>query len=248
MSEKTVNIYQIYHQSTLKPNLDPAFVPFDHCEFTANNPDLSNSWREWPVIRDLGLKQAQADNADIWGFVSYKFQEKTNVTGQQFIDFIKDNPDNDVWFLEPYYTPRNPFLNPWQQGELYHPGITQIPNFIFKAAGNDIDVSKIPMRLSWYNFFAGTEKFWNLYFEVIDTIINVAKEHEGLNEVLFNTGAGHGNDPRVPYFIFVVERMFPTILAMSDLKAASLIYKHSDFQLAPFFLNTVDKKFNQSLG
>jgi hypothetical protein len=86
------------------------------------------------------------------------------------------------------------------------------------------------------------------YKNTLQTIINVAKEHPGLNEVLFNTGAGHGNDPRVPYFIFVVERMFPTILAMSDLKAASLIYKHSDFQLAPFFLNTVDNKFNQSLG
>ena len=104
------------------------------------------------------------------------------------------------------------------------------------------------MRLCWYNFFAGTEKFWNLYFEVIDTIINVADQHPGLKEVLFQTGAGHGNDPRVPYFIFVVERMFPTILAMSDLKAAALVYSHNDFQLAPFFLNTVDTKFNQSLG
>ena len=238
-----INIYQIFHKTELKSLLDPDFIPLDHCDYTQNNPEESNKWREWPILKKIGYDLAKADDADIWGFVSYKFNEKTNCSGKDFINFIKNNPDADVWFMEPNYKPFNPFLNPWQQGELYHPGISNIPNFMFQAAGNQINVMEIPMRICWYNFFAGTEKFWKLYFEVIDNMIEVAQQHKGLNDALFNIGASHGNDPTVPYFIFVVERMFPTILALSDLKAAGLSYNHDDFQLAPMFIDHVTNRF-----
>jgi hypothetical protein len=79
------------------------------------------------------------------------------------------------------------------------------------------------------NFFVGTEKFWNQYFHLIDTIIETSKKSPKLEKILFDTGAGHGNDPTVPYFIFVVERMFPTLLATSKLKSAGLKFKHADF-------------------
>ena len=64
---------------------------------------------------------------------------------------------------------------------------------------------------------------------LIDTIIETSKTSSQLDKILFSTGAGHGNDPTVPYFIFVVERMFPTLLALSNLKSAGLKYKHADF-------------------
>ncbi len=223
-----INIYQIYHQADLKAKLDPAFIPYDHSIYTSENKDLSNRFREWPIIRDFGYKQAIDDKSDIWGFVSYKFQEKTNTTGQQFVDFIQANPDNDVWFMEPEYV-NNPFFNPWTQGDRYHPGVSQIPNAIFKKDGVSIDVKTIPMPFCWYNFFVGTEKFWNQYFHLIDTIIETSKTSPKLEKILFDTGAGHGNDPTVPYFIFVVERMFPTLLATSNLKSAGLKFKHADF-------------------
>jgi hypothetical protein len=228
MNDPNVNIYQIFFKEEQRAILDPAFKPYDNIN-PSIGAELSNKFREWPIIRQLGYQQAQSDKSDIWGFVSYKFQEKTNTTGDKFVKFIKDNPDNDVWFMEPYYRPANPFFNPWMQGEVYHKGISQIPNFLFELAGNPTDVLKIPMRFCWYNFFAGTPKFWNQYFTVIDEMIDVSEKHPALNQIMFDTGAGHGNDPTVPYFIFVVERMFPTLLAMSDLKAAGMIYQHADF-------------------
>ena len=63
----------------------------------------------------------------------------------------------------------------------------------------------------------------------MDAIIEASKKSQNLDQILFHTGAGHGNDPTVPYFIFVVERMFPTLLALSNLKSAGLKYKHADF-------------------
>jgi hypothetical protein len=222
-------IYQIYHKPELLSFLDPAFIPFDHCEYTIENPEQSNIWREWPILRDIGFKKAQQDNADVWGFVSYKFNEKTNIKGQQFLNFIKDNPNNDVWFMEPQYVPKSPFMNCWHQGEIYHPGVSSVPNFMFKAAGNDIDVTTLNLRYCWYNFFVGNSKFWNIYFEAIDNILDTANKIPELHKFLFEESAGHGTDPRVPYWIFVVERMFPTLLALSDLRSAGLAYYHNDF-------------------
>ena len=60
-------------------------------------------------------------------------------------------------------------------------------------------------------------------------MVAVCHEQPELKKMLWEAGAGHGNDPTVPYFIFVVERMFPTLIAMSNLKAAGLAYQHSDF-------------------
>jgi len=223
-----INIYQIYFKQEQELILDPAFKPYNNIS-PSYGPEISNKLREWPIIREFGYKKAVEDNSNVWGFVSYKFEEKTNTKGIDFVKFIEDNPDNDVWFMEPQYKPRCPFFNPWHQGEIYHKGISQIPNSIFKIAGNDIDVTKIPMRFCWYNFFAGNAKFWKMYFEVIDELVAVCHEQPELKKMLWESGAGHGNDPTVPYFIFVVERMFPTILALSNLKSAGLAYQHADF-------------------
>jgi hypothetical protein len=227
MTDKNINIYQIYYLAEQLNRLDEAFVPYDNSKppYTAEE---SNRLREWPIIRTYGAERAKRDNSDVWGFVSYKFQEKTNTTGQQFVDFIKNNPDNDVWFMEPEYV-NNPFFNPWTQGDIYHPNVSQIPNALFKRDGQPLDVTKIPMSFCWYNFFAGTSKFWNQYFRTMDAIIEASKKSQNLDQILFHTGAGHGNDPTVPYFIFVVERMFPTLLALSNLKSVGLKYKHADF-------------------
>ena len=232
MSEKNVKIYQIYYLNEQVSRLDPAFTPYDNCN-PPYDKDTSNRLREWPIIRTHGLERAKNDNADIWGFVSYKWDEKTLISGQKFIDFIKTNPDNDVWFMEPNYKPFNPFMNSWIQGDLFHPGISNIVNSFLQFDSTKIDVRKIPMPICYYNFFAGTAKFWNRYFQVMDNLIKICENDPELKKIVFETGAGHGNDPTVPYFIFIVERMFPTIISLMGLDSAGLKYKHNDFVISP---------------
>jgi hypothetical protein len=229
MSNRDIKIYQIYHRPELKDTLDPAFVPFDHCKFTQDNPEESNRWREWKIVSDLGLKQREKDGADIWGFVSYKWAEKTQVPGQKFVDFIRNNPDNDVWFMEPHYKPFSPFVNGWIQGDIFHPGISRIPNSFLMVEGVPVDVRTIPAPLCYYNFFAGTEAFWTKFLTVINQMIEICQNTPELRKLVFETGAGHGNDPTVPYFIFVVERMFPTIITITGMRYAGLKYHTNDF-------------------
>jgi hypothetical protein len=231
MSNKKVNIYQIYHQPELVTKLDPAFIPYDHCEFTKNNPEISLKLREWPIMRNLGLAKAKEDKADVWGFVSYAFNEKTNTPGQNFIDFIKNNPDNDVWFMEPKYYPINPFMNPWIQGDMFHPGISDIANSFLQINRKPVNVRKIPMPICWYNYFAGTEVFWQKYFQMIDNLILLSEREPQLYKKLFQEGPVHRGETTTPYFIFVIERLFPTLLAISELKYLGYKYRHNDFNV-----------------
>jgi hypothetical protein len=218
------NVYQIFYLDEQLPLLDPAFVPWDN----RNNP--LPALREWPMIREQGPARAAAEGADAWGFVSYKFKAKTNTEPQAFIDFIRANPHNDVWFMEPQPRPAWPWPNCWAQGDVYHQGITQLGNEILRRGGLNVNLSTIKMPWCFYNFYVGRPSFWKIYFDTIDELIRIAKSDPRLDQAVFEVGAGHGNDPTVPYFIFLVERMFPTILALNGkLRAKGMPYGHVDF-------------------
>lgn len=224
MIDKNLKVYQIYHNESLLGHLDPAFIPYSHCDFTRENPELSWKMREWPVIKDFGYKRAMEDKADIWGFVSYKFNMKTGTNGKDFIDFIKNNPDNHVWFMEAYY-PNNNYFNPWTQGDMYHQNISDVANYAFRKLGFDIDVRRMQMPFCWYNFFVGTKEFWDTFFNIIEQIENHSKTDEYLNDYLFQKQASP-NYAGIPYFIFFVERLISLIFVVTNLKSSGFKYRY----------------------
>jgi len=236
-----VKIYQIYYLKEQLSRLDTAFTPYDNIN-PPYSAEESNKLREWPILRTYGLQRAEQDNADIWGFVSYKWDEKTNIPGQKFVDFIKANPDNDVWFMEPHYKPFSPFMNSWVQGDIFHPDISKMANAFLKANNISVDIAKVPMPLCYYNFFAGTRKFWITFFDFIDNMILFAKNNSDFHKAIFETGANHGNDKTVPYFIFLVERMFPTAITLAGLNYIGLKYHTNDFLIETNHLISVVNK------
>ena len=87
-------IFQIYFKPELKDQCDPLFTPLDN---TANpRPEL----REWDVW-DRYHEQHLAENLDHWGYVSWKFKEKTNLTGDQVHSHINVNPGYEVYLFNP---------------------------------------------------------------------------------------------------------------------------------------------------
>ena len=215
-----INIYQIYFSPDQLPKLEKEFIPYSNiCPITL--PTL----REWPIMRYNGFNRALKDNADIFGFVSHKFREKTQVTGSEFLSFIQENPGNDVWFLEPI-NPTPWHYNVWRQGEFWHPGISSLTNKIFKKMGMNLpDVMNIAMPFCWYNFFAATTQFWEKYFLFTEEFLDTAREDEELRYLLlqnYENTSHHGEN--VPYFSFIMERMISTIMALDKTKAAGLKY------------------------
>ena len=129
-----IKIFQIYFKPELIVHCDKHFIPLDN---TANpRPDL----REW-YVWDQQYEELMASDLEYWGFVSWKFKEKTNLTGQQVFDFINAYPGQDVYLLNPCILNEAVFANSWEQGDMHHPNISDIGNTFFKKIGyGDVDV------------------------------------------------------------------------------------------------------------
>ena len=197
-----LKIYQFQREDASV--LDPAYVPL-----------IEPNSSFWEMAQNIHKEKLHA-----WGLFDEDVTNKTGVSGDQFISFINDNPQADVWFMGPHHEIE---INQWVRADESYPGISKIPNLLFQLAGNDIDVTKLDVLPSCNrNYFVGNEKFWNLYFEVIDNMIEVCLSNADLNYVMFEKNEGLST----PYFPYVLENMFSTIVRLSpEISSAGLIYK-----------------------
>jgi len=223
-------IYQIYFKPEQEPTLDPEFVPYDN---TKNpRPEL----REWYIWDQM---YTQVRHQDAWGFVSHKFTEKTGITGKQFMDHIAANPDADVWFVNPCVLNESVFANSWEQGDLHHPGISEIGNtFLRKLGWDDPDVKSLVLDRSvtmFANYVVGTRKFWDEFMEFSRKLFTEADTDPEFKHSVF--GAGVSNyipDPSLPMFTFLIERLIPTFLDSTDFKTAPYVYEQYQPKYLPY--------------
>ena len=216
-------IFQIYFKPELKVHCDPHFVPLDN---TANpNPEL----REWDVWNREHDKLIASD-LEYWGFVSWKFKEKTNLTGQQVFDFITAYPGQDVYLLNPCILNEACFTNSWEQGDIHHPNISAIGNkFLQKIGYGDVDVKSMLLDRNttvFANYFVGSRKFWIKFMEFSRKLFTEADADPVFKEEVFGAGrSNYAHDKSLPNFTFLIERLIPTFIELEQLSAVG--FKHS---------------------
>jgi hypothetical protein len=226
MSTRT-KIFQIYFKPELVAHLDPAFTPMDNTDNPA--PEL-REWDKWNREHETILESTLTH----WGFVSWKFKEKTNLTGEQTLNWIKVNPGYDVYLFNPCIINEAVFVNNWEQGDLYHPGISAIGNKFIKEAGyDDIDVKAMVLdrnKTVYANFVVGSRDFWERFMDFSRKIFSVAELDPVFKDQVF--GAGHSNyahDKSLPNFTFLIERLIPTFIELEGFKSLGYDYgKHPE--------------------
>lgn len=205
-----IKIYQNYFLQEQLGNLDPAFVPFDN---TSNKePQL----REYPIIRSLYDSQPK-DPDHYWGLMSWKFTEKTRLTGQQFVDWIASNAGYDMYFVHPLVALENigRYRNPFAEAEQNNPGISAFIDAvmmdILKIQTSEIrTISYHPKHFSYCSFYVGNSTFWDAWIAFADNIISEVKKVPKLNNFLFESTISHhelGKKVRLINFSFVMERL-----------------------------------------
>jgi hypothetical protein len=223
-----IKIFQIYFQKDQVHHLDQGFTPYF-------NTSCDVALREWPVIRSgpmLMSDDLKKDPNAIWGFVSWKWKQKTLLSSKCILDCIKNKPDYDVWFMEPQYS-KPIYFNPWTQGDLCHKDISNLAQTVFQKMGWDMPkLRELQMPFCWYNFYAGNAHFWAKYFNMMDLFIETAKNDPELNRRVFEESAQYGLDATIPYFIFLVERLFPTLIATdTSIRSYAMPYHHPAFNV-----------------
>ena len=218
----SMRIFQLYYKPEQEEHLDPAFVPYNN---TANpHPEL----REW-YLWDKEYVNCLREGLDLWGFVSWKFKEKTGLDGQQFVDFIDANPGYDVYFVNPALINEAVFANSWEQGDLHHPDISEIGNSFFKKIGyENVSVKEVVLDRNitmFANYIVGTKHFWDKFIEFSNKLFTEGKKDPDFQKLVFGEGlSNYAGDPSLPNFTFLIERLIPTFIELEQLKSIPFGY------------------------
>jgi hypothetical protein len=215
-------IHQIYFKADQRPGLDPAFVPLD-------NAGRDNPLREFAVFERLAAEAAQRQ-APLWGALSWRFGQKTGLTGQALLQAIAAQPGQDLYYCNPFPEHEALYANGWQQGVSSHPAFTELCAAVFKAAGVDLAELRAVQHsqaFSACNYFVGSPAFWRAYLPWVRGLLERARAK--LPPAVLRVLDSPLSDPRglhagSTYWPFIIERLLPLFLrqAGSGLKVHKL--------------------------
>ena len=205
----TVSIYQIQYSDEVIGGFDPDFIKYD-CRAHPENEKREIAHMQ----RFFDEGKRKNNNSQYVGLVSPKFNDKSNLHGDEFIQWIVNNPGYDVYFVNPFPQLQYFHFNVWEQGEYWHPGLLELADYLFKSANFDIKTKCLPRNSSntllYSNYWVANERFWWEFMEFVrkftTAVDSLAKEEKNK----FFALAPHY--AVATYYPFIFERMFSTFL------------------------------------
>lgn len=211
-------IFQIFYLPAQADQLEPDFIPYANVE----NP--RPEWCEYFVFR----KEYHAGTCagGITGFMSWKFRQKTGLSGTAFRGWIDEHPGYDVYFVNPFPNLVHRRLpNVWHHGDRFHPGISKITQKLFKKVGYKVNLRRLRMdekQTAYCNYWAGTPQFWRRYMEFCEPLYDLIENGLTREEraVLLARADEVSNCCYLPY---IFERLFSTLLCVDpSIRALSM--------------------------
>ncbi len=210
-----INIYQIFYNAETKNKLLPGFIPLD------NTNNLRPDWYEFSVILDF-LNANKLNNDDWYGFLSPKFIEKTGINSDIVIKIIQKNSMYaDVALFSPGWDQLSYFLNPFEQGDVWHPGLLDASQKIFDEYGLDISLSKLVCDTTssvFSNFIIAKKKFWEEWKKLSQFFYDYCENHPDY-QVTTSYGS---SEYQAPLKTFIQERFASVILSTNNFNVISI--------------------------
>ena len=205
-----VPIFQIHFDPAQRAGLDPKFIPYD-------NAGQDSPLREFEVFERLAAEEG-VRVAPLWGAVSWKFFDKTGLSGEDIGRVLAAYPGRDLYYCNPSTDSEAVYANLWQQGLTVHPGFREICEGVFEAAGLDLrqlDAITPSQSLSSCNYFIGSQAFWASYLPFVRGVVDRARA--ALPKAMRRMLDSSMGDPRnlhagASYWPFIVERLLPVFL------------------------------------
>ena len=205
-----IAVYQIYFDSTHRTALDPAFIPLD-------NTGSADPLFEFAVFERLAADEG-VRLAALWGAVSWRFREKTGLSGQDWLAQIRQHPALDLYYCNPAPENEGLYASPWQQGAAKHPGLRELTARVLACSGIDageLDDIVPSQGFSSCNYFVGSARFWELYLPFVRGIVDAARRElpaTVLAALDSRNADPMGLHPGATYWPFIVERVFTLFL------------------------------------
>jgi hypothetical protein len=170
-------IYQIYYDSASLKKVLPGFIPLD------NTISSSPEWFEFSVILRF-LKENDLSDDAWYGFLSPKFFEKTGFDSD-FVFQVLENYGNtgNVALFSPGWDQIAYFLNPFEQGEFWHPGLLFSAQEFVDDCHLDIKLNELvaDSRISIFsNYVIAKKEFWIKWLELGEKFLKYSESKPSL--------------------------------------------------------------------
>jgi hypothetical protein len=201
-----IRVFQIYFEGWQRELLDPAFYPLDNSRSTSELMEFN--------VFDQLQKNAATQGASLWGALSWRFGEKTGMSGAELVKQIVDHPGYDVYFCNPHPYNEALYHNMWLQGEISHPKFLEIATAFFNAVGLDTkELREIEPSTSFAaaNYFVASPKFWDKFIPFVKRVLVTADKRlpPAIRDLIHSKVADDkGLHPGATYIPFIVERLF----------------------------------------
>ena len=230
-SKSSMRIFQIYYENWQRDLLDVNFSGLD-------NSKSKSELLEFAVFEQLA-KSEHVKDAQLWGALSWRFAEKTGMSGTDWVKNIEAHSGYDVYYCNPFPHNEALFHNYWLQGITTHPQFFPLCKAIFEVTGMPVEelTSLAPSdQFSSANYFVGTPKFWNTYIPWVQNVLSTANKKlpPKIRDLMHSKQADdRGIHNGATYVPFIVERLLPVFLktAGKSLKAYKIALPEREREL-----------------
>lgn len=209
-------IHQIFYDEASRRQLSPEFLPLDNS--ASPHPD----WFElWPMRQYLMTQPLQED---AWyGFLSPKFTRKFGLPADQLLGILDQaRAHEDVLLVSPHWDQAAYFLNVFEQGELWTPGLVDASQRLIERAGLRVELRGMvasSRTTVFSNYLVAKPVFWRKWLELANLLFECSERPDdplwaALNAPTRYQFAGKG----VPMKVFVQERLSCVVLAQHAMR------------------------------
>jgi len=229
--DNKIFVYQIYYDQASKQLLDPGFIPLDN---TSNErPD----WFEFWVIRNF-LNSQQLDESAWYGFLSPKFRAKTGLTSQQVIGFVNTYAMQcEVALFSSCWDQNSYFQNPFEQGDMWHPGLLDLSQSFLDAVGMKLDIRSLVTDTSTTalgNYIVAKPVFWRAWLDLANKFFEMVEKKENtISDRAANLTSYSSRLDLAPMKAFLQERLATAIIAKNNFRVAA--WDQSSYSYSPIF-------------
>jgi hypothetical protein len=170
-----VHLYQLAYSPETLASIEPGYKVLDNLE--NSRPD----WYEYWAIRRFLLSETLDDNA-YYGFFSPKFGTKTGLTHAQVTQFVQAHAaSTDVFLFSPQPDMGAFFLNVFEQGEAFDPGLIDSFSSLLESIGRTGALRQMVMdsrQVVFSNYFIARPAFWREWLSVNEALFAVCEGPE----------------------------------------------------------------------
>jgi len=168
-----VHLYQIDYNDQTYDLADPNYPILD------NRSNERPDWYEYWPIRCFLLNE-KLDESAFYGFFSPKFSEKTYLSYPDVEKFVRKHASkSDVILFSPQPDMGSFFLNVFEQGELFDPGLIKAYTSFLESIGNNFKINDLVMdssQIVFSNYFVARPMFWREWLQLNEALFTCCED------------------------------------------------------------------------